>query len=139
MSSKNKKKWNCMITSNGKSNCGCTKPKLSEIIDPKPKQKQKQKPEHISTNLPAKIVGSVAIVKDSNDPYEDFRRSMIQMIMEKEIYKYDDLNELLNCFLELNSPSHHDVIVKAFMEIWDNGKIVNKEGGGGGGGGSLVD
>ncbi|CAN4119176.1 unnamed protein product [Withania somnifera] len=120
MSSKTKMKWDC-ITSNGSSGCGCTKPKLSDIIQPKPKPKPKTEP--IST----KIVGSTAVVKDSDDPFGDFRQSMLQMIMEKEIYKYDDLNELLNCFLNLNSPSHHEVIVQAFMEIWNNDKVINKD------------
>lgn len=69
-----------------------------------------------------KIVGSVAVVKNSDDPFQDFRQSMLQMILEKEIYKQDDLHELLNCFLELNSPSHHDIIIQAFMEICNNGK-----------------
>ncbi|CAN4120183.1 unnamed protein product [Withania somnifera] len=125
MSSKNKNKWNCIITSNGPSSCGCTKPKLSQIIQPKPKPKTKPEPTLNSINFPAKIVGSVAIVKDSGDPFGDFRQSIMQMIMEKEIYKYDDLNELLNCFLKLNSPCHHEVIVQAFMEVWNNGKIVS--------------
>ncbi|XP_055834642.1 transcription repressor OFP6 [Solanum dulcamara] len=149
MSSKIKKKWNC-ITSNGTAGCGCSKPKLSEIVQPKPKTKPKPEPnshssstsnsdspsppldydqivDNKSPNLPAKIVGSVAVVKDSDDPFGDFRQSMLQMIMEKEIYSYDDLTELLNCFLQLNSPSHHEIIVQAFMEIWNNGKIVSKE------------
>ncbi|KAB2065626.1 hypothetical protein ES319_A09G102500v1 [Gossypium barbadense] len=64
-----------------------------------------------------KIIDSVAVVKDSDDPYKDFRHSMLQMIVEKRIYSKHDLEELLQCFLELNSPCHHDVIIKAFMEI----------------------
>ncbi|XP_022753741.1 transcription repressor OFP6-like [Durio zibethinus] len=72
-----------------------------------------------------KIIDSIAVVKDSNDPYQDFRHSMIQMIMEKQLYTKDDLRELLQCFLELNSPCHHDVIVKAFMEIWN--QVISKE------------
>ncbi|KAJ0020961.1 hypothetical protein Pint_31782 [Pistacia integerrima] len=66
-----------------------------------------------------KIVDSIAVVKESNDPYQDFRHSMLQMIIEKAIYNKDDLQELLNCFLRLNSPSHRDVIVRAFTEIWN--------------------
>ncbi|KAK6944091.1 Ovate protein family, C-terminal [Dillenia turbinata] len=63
---------------------------------------------------------SVAVEKDSDDPYLDFRQSMLQMILEKEIYAKDDLRELLNCFLQLNSPYHHEIIVRAFTEIWDS-------------------
>ncbi|KAK9122859.1 hypothetical protein Sjap_012461 [Stephania japonica] len=66
-----------------------------------------------------RIGGSVAVVKDSCDPYHDFRHSMLQMILEKEIYSREDLRELLNCFLSLNSPYHHEIIVQAFTEIWN--------------------
>ncbi|XP_052176122.1 transcription repressor OFP6-like [Diospyros lotus] len=69
--------------------------------------------------------GSVAVEKDSDDPYLDFRRSMLQMILEREIYSREDLRELLNCFLQLNSPCFHGVIVRAFTEIW-NGVISVK-------------
>ncbi|TKY61940.1 Transcription repressor OFP6 [Spatholobus suberectus] len=61
----------------------------------------------------------VAVEKDSDDPYLDFRHSMLQMILENEIYSKEDLRELLNCFLQLNSPHHHGVIVRAFTEIWN--------------------
>lgn len=66
-----------------------------------------------------KITNSVAFVKDSEDPYRDFRRSMLQMIFDREIRSREDLQELLNCFLQLNSPSHHDAIIQAFTEIWN--------------------
>ncbi|XP_027349290.1 transcription repressor OFP6-like [Abrus precatorius] len=80
------------------------------------------------TNMktPAKVSGlgragreGVAVEKDSDDPYLDFRHSMLQMILENEIYSKEDLRELLNCFLQLNSPYHHGVIVRAFTEIWN--------------------
>nr|GMC82501.1 transcription repressor OFP6-like [Ipomoea batatas]GMC89402.1 transcription repressor OFP6-like [Ipomoea batatas] len=63
---------------------------------------------------------SVAVEKDSDDPYLDFWHSMLQMILEKNIYSKDDLKELLNCFLQLNSPYYHGVIVRAFREIWND-------------------
>ncbi|OIW21240.1 hypothetical protein TanjilG_31112 [Lupinus angustifolius] len=62
----------------------------------------------------------VAVEKDSDDPYLDFRHSMLQMISENEIYSKNDLRELLNCFLQLNSPYHHGAIVRAFTEIWND-------------------
>ncbi|KAK8651267.1 hypothetical protein V6N13_140875 [Hibiscus sabdariffa] len=62
---------------------------------------------------------SLAVEKESDDPYLDFRYSMLQMILEKEIYSKDDLKELLNCFLKLNSPHYHGIIVRAFTEIWN--------------------
>ncbi|CAL5357021.1 unnamed protein product [Camellia sinensis] len=120
----------------------CRRPKLSSIFHPKPPKKH-----HWTTLNPhydysttttttddtdddirslravqgfGRIGGeSVAVEKDSDDPYLDFRRSMLQMILEKEIYAKDDLRELLNCFLQLNSPYYHGVIVRAFTDIWN--------------------
>ncbi|XP_073269179.1 uncharacterized protein [Primulina huaijiensis] len=62
---------------------------------------------------------SVALEKVSDDPYLDFRHSMLQMILEEEIYSKDELKELLCCFLQLNSPYYHGIIVRAFTEIWN--------------------
>ncbi|PRQ44081.1 putative transcription factor OFP family [Rosa chinensis] len=62
---------------------------------------------------------SVAVEKDSGDPYLDFRHSMLQMILENEIYSKDDLRELLNCFLQLNAPCNHGIIIRAFTDIWN--------------------
>ncbi|KAL6507767.1 hypothetical protein OROGR_023962 [Orobanche gracilis] len=70
---------------------------------------------------------SVAVEKDSDDPYLDFRQSMLQMILEKEIYARDDLKELLDCFLQLNAPYYHGIIVRAFTEIW-NGVYSGRSG-----------
>ncbi|KAG4981086.1 hypothetical protein JHK85_035044 [Glycine max] len=64
-----------------------------------------------------KLVDSIAVEKDSNDPHKDFRASMLQMILEREIYTETDLRELLECFLKLNATCHHQLIVQAFMEI----------------------
>ncbi|MED6169187.1 hypothetical protein PIB30_019300 [Stylosanthes scabra] len=64
-----------------------------------------------------KIVDSIAVEKESTDPYRDFRYSILQMIFEKEIFSESGLQELLQCFLELNSPCQHQIIVQAFMEI----------------------
>ncbi|KAK9727045.1 hypothetical protein RND81_05G254500 [Saponaria officinalis] len=64
--------------------------------------------------------GSVAVVKESRDPYEDFRQSMLQMIFEDKILSTDDLHNLLRCFLRLNSPAHHHFILRAFFEVCDS-------------------
>ncbi|CAO1942391.1 unnamed protein product [Urochloa humidicola] len=61
---------------------------------------------------------SVAVAVDSSEPYEDFRESMVQMVVEKEIYAWDDLNDLLHQFLSLNSPRHHPLILHAFADLW---------------------
>ena len=63
---------------------------------------------------------SVAVAVDSAEPYEDFRESMVQMVVEKEIYAWDDLNDLLHQFLSLNSPRHHPLILHAFADLWNS-------------------
>ncbi|CAI0420099.1 unnamed protein product [Linum tenue] len=74
--------------------------------------------------MPCKVEGKVkesyAVVKRSEDPREDFKRSMAEMIREKEMFEEKDLEQLLRCFLSLNSKDHHPVIVQAFSEIWED-------------------
>ncbi|XP_019191788.1 PREDICTED: transcription repressor OFP8-like isoform X2 [Ipomoea nil] len=60
---------------------------------------------------------SLAVVKRSRDPCADFRASMLEMIMEKQIFGAKDLEKLLDCFLSLNSHHHHGVIIQVFTEI----------------------
>ncbi|XP_074583635.1 uncharacterized protein LOC141839718 [Curcuma longa] len=61
---------------------------------------------------------SVAVVKETSEPYLEFKESMVQMIVEKEMYGWDDLNDLLHRFLSLNSPRHHHLILRAFADLW---------------------
>ncbi|EXB91250.1 hypothetical protein L484_016321 [Morus notabilis] len=172
-SNRSKKLLKTIFKANG-GNCGCGKPKLSDVFEPTPKPKTSihQNPtdlpadssssssclgrnDGISTtddtatelsisssmtphSLPSSDVAlekkipnkksindsCIAVVKDSDDPFEDFKQSMKQMIFEKEIYAKKDLQELLRCFLELNSPSHREIIVRAFTEIWND--VVSK-------------
>lgn len=73
----------------------------------------------IPCTVDGKVRESFAVVKKSEDPYEDFKRSMMEMILEKQMFEEKDLEELLQCFLTLNSRQHHGVIVEAFAEIWE--------------------
>ncbi|KAI3461719.1 hypothetical protein Pfo_018382 [Paulownia fortunei] len=63
---------------------------------------------------------SFAIVKASIDPERDFRDSMMEMIVENNIRASKDLEDLLACYLSLNSNQYHDLIIKAFEQIWFN-------------------
>ncbi|XP_039160011.1 LOW QUALITY PROTEIN: transcription repressor OFP8 [Eucalyptus grandis] len=62
---------------------------------------------------------SFAVVKRSSDPYGDFRTSMVEMIVERQMFSAKDLERLLNCFLSLNSHHHHKTIVQVFTEIYE--------------------
>ncbi|PKI60286.1 hypothetical protein CRG98_019341 [Punica granatum] len=65
------------------------------------------------------IKDSFAVVKRSSDPYGDFRTSMVEMIVERQLFGAEELQRLLQCFLALNSSRHHGVIVEVFTEIWE--------------------
>lgn len=73
----------------------------------------------ISCTVEGKVRESFAVVKKSEDPYEDFKRSMMEMILEKQMSDEKDLEQLLHCFLSLNARQHHGAIVQAFAEIWE--------------------
>lgn len=60
-----------------------------------------------------------AVVKRSSDPYSDFRSSMVDMIVENNIFSAIDLENLLLSFLSLNSYHHHNLIIQVFAEIWE--------------------
>lgn len=70
---------------------------------------------------------STAEVKMSEDPYSDFKCSMVHMILEKNIYQPSELRGLLECFLSLNSSEHHGIIMEAFTEICVNISCVLSE------------
>lgn len=61
---------------------------------------------------------SFAVVKSSKDPQRDFRESMMEMIVENNIRASKDLEELLACYLSLNSDEYHDLIINVFKQIW---------------------
>ncbi|KAJ0040147.1 hypothetical protein Pint_28253 [Pistacia integerrima] len=73
----------------------------------------------IPCTVDGKVRESFAVVKKSEDPYEDFKGSMLEMILEKQMFEEQELEQLLHCFLSLNSRQHHRVIVEAFTEIWE--------------------
>ncbi|XP_073128354.1 uncharacterized protein [Henckelia pumila] len=65
-----------------------------------------------------KVNQSFVVVKRSVDPFKDFKTSMLEMILDKQIFRPKELEELLMSFLSLNSRLHHEVIIEAFTEIW---------------------
>ncbi|KAL3527085.1 hypothetical protein ACH5RR_011741 [Cinchona calisaya] len=73
----------------------------------------------IPCSVDGKVKESFAIVKKSEDPYEDFKRSMMEMILEKQMFEEKDLEQLLQCFLSLNSRHYHGLIIEVFAEIWE--------------------
>jgi uncharacterized protein (TIGR01568 family) len=67
----------------------------------------------------AALAGGFAVVKRSEDPRADFRRSMAEMVVGRGIYDADGLERLLRCFLALNDRRHRRDIVAAFGDVWE--------------------
>jgi uncharacterized protein (TIGR01568 family) len=57
------------------------------------------------------------VVKRSREPERDFKKSMVEMILEKGIREPEELESLLACYLTLNADEHYDVIVKVFRQV----------------------
>lgn len=64
-----------------------------------------------------RISESFAIVKCSYDPRRDFRESMVEMILKNDICESKDLQELVRCYVSLNSEEYHPVILEVFDQI----------------------
>ncbi|CAN0846837.1 Transcription repressor OFP4 [Linum grandiflorum] len=73
------------------------------------------------------VSGCLAVVKSSFDPQRDFRESMVEMIVENNISASKDLEDLLACYLSLNSDEYHDVIIKVFKQIWFDNLITSSK------------
>lgn len=61
---------------------------------------------------------SYAVVKSSKNPQKDFKESMVEMIVKNNIKTSKDLEELLACYLLLNSHHYHHLIITVFKQIW---------------------
>ncbi|XP_037417762.1 transcription repressor OFP3-like [Triticum dicoccoides] len=61
----------------------------------------------------------MAVVKRSSNPYADFRSSMVEMVVERRIANVGKMEELLESYLSLNSPEHHQAIIAAFEDVWE--------------------
>ncbi|PIN03422.1 hypothetical protein CDL12_24053 [Handroanthus impetiginosus] len=63
------------------------------------------------------IEESYPVEMSSVDPRSDFRESMVEMILEKQMFGAEELERLLLCFLSLNEVSYHGMIFDVFSEI----------------------
>ncbi|KAL5231145.1 hypothetical protein ABZP36_029921 [Zizania latifolia] len=60
----------------------------------------------------------IAVVKASAEPAMDFRESMVEMVVENGVRAPEDLLDLLEWYLSVNSREHHGVIMEVFRAIW---------------------
>ncbi|KAG9149101.1 hypothetical protein Leryth_010694 [Lithospermum erythrorhizon] len=149
MFSLSKKKMLSTLFTKSSIGCGCGGSKSSNIIQPKQKSKfsknktstpitsmkppskcpslnddQESDPLSNKIETSSTICDAIVVSKYSKDPYQDFQQSMLQMIFENEIHGEDELQELVKCYIQLNSPCHHQTIIKAFKKIWNN--VISK-------------
>lgn len=89
---------------------------LAEMKKARMKLKKKERKEEV-TECPT-IYNSLAVVKSSFNPQQDFRDSMMEMIEEKGIRQREELEELLACYLTLNCDEHHHLIINVFQQVW---------------------
>ncbi|KAK7332090.1 hypothetical protein VNO80_28837 [Phaseolus coccineus] len=82
----------------------------------KAKLKMKKEREEIVEEIPG--LESFAVIKSSIDPKQDFRDSMIEMIIENQIIEPEEMEDLLACYLTLNADEYHDLIIKVFRKVW---------------------
>ncbi|KAL3520152.1 hypothetical protein ACH5RR_018301 [Cinchona calisaya] len=91
--------------------------KIKALEDIKKAKRMKKKTKERAAG-DATAFDSYALVKSSFNPQQDFRDSMIEMIIEKRIERPEELEELLACYLTLNYDEYHDLIVKVFRQVW---------------------
>lgn len=60
---------------------------------------------------------SVAMTMESEDPYEDFKRSMEEMVESHGLKDWECLEELLGWYLRVNGKVNHGFIVGAFVDL----------------------
>lgn len=64
-----------------------------------------------------RFVVMVAMEKSSFDPRQDFRESIVQMIMANKIHEAKDLRRLLNYYLTMNSDDFRGIILEVFHDV----------------------
>ncbi|MCL7027663.1 hypothetical protein MKW94_001288 [Papaver nudicaule] len=82
-------------------------------------RKKKRSKERLSIYSTKSIV-MVALDKYSYDPREDFRESMVEVIMMNQIEEARDLRKLLNCYISMNSAEYRSMILQVFHEVCTN-------------------
>jgi len=94
-------------------------------------------------NLLEKINGLVfkeseMVVMESENPYDDFKKSMEEMVEIYGLKEWDCLEELLGWYLRMNDKDQHEFIVGAFFDLLV-GINCHDGGGGDGEGGDCLD
>ncbi|KAJ6294751.1 hypothetical protein OIU76_022768 [Salix suchowensis] len=76
----------------------------------------------LSASLPEDVCGAfsgdtICAVKLSEDPFSDMRASISEMLQNVGVHDWDEMEELVYCYISLNSPDLHRVIADAFLSL----------------------
>ncbi|KAK4271748.1 hypothetical protein QN277_020392 [Acacia crassicarpa] len=92
--------------------------KIKHLEDFKKAKLKRKKAKERMMMEKTELSDSFAVVRCSMNPEKDFRDSMVEMITEMKIHQPEEYEELLTCYLTLNSDDYHNLIVKVFREVW---------------------
>lgn len=68
-------------------------------------------------SLPCFKDSVVLLSMESKDPYDDFRKSMEEMVAAHAVKDWEGLQELLCWYLKVNDKTNHGYIVGAFVDL----------------------
>ncbi|KAK4748187.1 hypothetical protein SAY87_014773 [Trapa incisa] len=108
----------CMRTSGRRCSVVSPSPRLRLKMVKSPRPTNRRLAQASAASVKKKLWRSMAVVKSSFDPKRDFRESMVEMIVEHNIKASKDLEELLACYLCLNTGEYHELIIEVFKQIW---------------------
>ncbi|CAK7351519.1 unnamed protein product [Dovyalis caffra] len=95
--------------------------RLDQMIRERKEARQRERRRRLRSDG-TKFIVMVAMEKSSYDPREDFRESMVDMIMANRLQEPKDLRSLLNYYMSMNSEEYHGMILEVFHEhnyMWD--------------------
>lgn len=96
---------------------------VAEELNKKRKKRISWKRNRISfsASLPDDVcgvfAGSVCAVKYSTNPFLDMRESILEMIQNVGVSNWKDIEELVYCYIALNSSEIHESIRDAFLSL----------------------
>ncbi|KAJ0250233.1 Transcription repressor [Hirschfeldia incana] len=80
-------------------------------------QKMRRRRRSKSSISNTKFIVMMAMEKCSYDPREDFRDSMVEMIVVNKIREADELRSLLEYYLSMNPREYRSAILEIFYEV----------------------
>ncbi|KAL9355847.1 hypothetical protein Peur_053817 [Populus x canadensis] len=97
--------------------------RLDQMIRERQEARQRERRRRLRSDG-TKFIVMVAMEKSSYDPREDFRESMVEMIMANRLQEPKDLRSLLNYYMSMNSEVYHGMILEVFHEFNCNGNSM---------------